>query len=153
MLKFLGGMSREDVIDSNERLRAVRLRLEESYETAKKALVNLMNKYGDSKSQRNIFNRYPLLKIMIKVFIQNDFKFKTIIILNLFQEVVRLETQYWTLVDIPKQEKQETVPSYVMRACSIMEKTQKSGEGVKTTTKLNEEAAERRDRMDRLEGM
>lgn len=61
-------MSREDVIDSNERLRAVRLRLEESYETAKKALVNLMNKYGDSKSQRNIFNRYPLLKIMIKVF-------------------------------------------------------------------------------------
>lgn len=63
-------MSREDVIDSNERLRNVRLRLEESYETAKKALVNLMNKYGDSKSQRNIFNRYPLLKIMIKVFIQ-----------------------------------------------------------------------------------
>lgn len=64
-----------------------------------------------------------------------------------------METQYWTLVDIPKQEKQETVPSYVMRACSIMEKTQKSGEGVKTTTKLNEEAAERRDRMDRLEGI
>lgn len=64
-------MSREDVIDSNERLRNVRLRLEESYETAKKALVNLMNKYGDSKSQRNIFNRYPLLKIMIKVFILN----------------------------------------------------------------------------------
>lgn len=61
-------MSREDVIDSNERLRAVRLRLEESYETAKKALVNLMNKYGDSKTQRNIFNRYPLLKLMIKVF-------------------------------------------------------------------------------------
>lgn len=40
-----------------------------------------------------------------------------------------------------------------MRACSIMEKTQKSGEGVKTTTKLNEEAAERSDRMDRLEGI
>lgn len=67
-------MSREDVIDSNERLRNVRLRLEESYETAKKALVNLMNKYGDSKSQRNIFNRYPLLKIMIKVFIQTFYK-------------------------------------------------------------------------------
>lgn len=26
-----------------------------------------MFKYGESKSQRNIFNRYPLLKIMIKV--------------------------------------------------------------------------------------
>lgn len=54
-------------------------------------------------------------------------------------------------MEIPKQEKQETVPSFVMRACSIMEKTQKSGEGVKTSAKLAEEAAERRERMDRLE--
>lgn len=60
-------MSREELLETNERLRAVRLRLEESYDTAKKALVNLMNKYGDSKSQRNIFNRYPMLKLMIKV--------------------------------------------------------------------------------------
>ena len=38
-----------------------------------------------------------------------------------------------------------------MRACSIMEKTQKSGEGVKTSAKLADEAAERRERMERLE--
>lgn len=56
-------------------------------------------------------------------------------------------------MDIPKQEKQETVPSYVMRACAIMEKTQKSGEGVKTSSKLAEEALERRDRLERLEDM
>ena len=62
-----------------------------------------------------------------------------------------METQYWALIDIPRQEKQETVPSYVMRACSIMEKTQKSGEGVKTSAKLAEEAAEKRERMERLE--
>uniref|UniRef100_A0A182PGR8 Uncharacterized protein n=1 Tax=Anopheles epiroticus TaxID=199890 RepID=A0A182PGR8_9DIPT len=129
-----GGMSREELIETNERLRAVRLRLEESYDTAKKALVNLMNKYGDSKSQRNIFNRYPMLKLMIK-------------------DVIRLETQYWTLVEIPKQEKLETVPAFVLRACSIMEKSQKSGEGVKTSAKLAEEAAERRERMERLETM
>ncbi|SPP87755.1 Hypothetical predicted protein [Drosophila guanche] len=128
------GMTRDEVIETNERLRSLRLRLEESYETAKKALINLMNKYGDSKSQRNMFQRYPMLKLMIK-------------------EVIRLETQYWTLVDIPRQEKQETVPSYVMRACSIMEKTQKSGEGVKTSAKLADEAAERRERMERLEHM
>ncbi|XP_023035539.2 uncharacterized protein LOC6649779, partial [Drosophila willistoni] len=128
------GMTRDEVIETNERLRSLRLRLEESYETAKKALINLMNKYGDSKSHRNIFQRYPMLKLMIK-------------------EVIRLETQYWTLVDIPRQEKQETVPSYVMRACSIMEKTQKSGEGVKTSARLAEEAAERRERMERLEHM
>lgn len=68
-----------------------------------------------------------------------------------FQEVVRLETQYWTLVDIPKQEKQETVPAFVLRACAIMEKTQKSGEGVKTSAKLAEEAQDRRERIERLE--
>ena len=60
-------MSREEVIETNERLRALRLRLEESYDTAKKALITLMNKYGDSKSQRNVFQRYPMLKLMIKV--------------------------------------------------------------------------------------
>ena len=68
-----------------------------------------------------------------------------------FKDVIRLETQYWTLVEIPKQEKLETVPAFVLRACSIMEKSQKSGEGVKTSAKLAEEAAERRERMERLE--
>ena len=68
------------------------------------------------------------------------------------QEVIRLETQYWTLVDIPKQEKQETVPAFVLRACAIMEKTQKSGEGVKTAAKIAEEEEKRRERLERLSG-
>ncbi|PNF40688.1 hypothetical protein B7P43_G02860 [Cryptotermes secundus] len=130
--KNRGGQSKEEVIETNERLRAVRVRLEESYETAKRSLITLMTKYTDSKSVRNVFQRYNLLKAMIK-------------------EVIRLETQYWTLVDIPKQEKQETVPAFVLRACAIMEKTQKSGEGVKTSAKLAEEAENRRERIDRLE--
>ena len=62
-----------------------------------------------------------------------------------------METQYWTLVDIPKQEKQETVPAFVLRACSIMEKTHKSGEGVKTSARLAEEADTKRERIERLE--
>ncbi|GLG94799.1 CLUMA_CG000877, isoform A, partial [Gryllus bimaculatus] len=128
------GQTKEEVIETNERLRAVRQRLDESYDTAKKALVNLMSKYADSKSTRNVFQRYNLLKAMIK-------------------EVIRLETQYWTLVDIPKQEKQETVPAFVLRACSIMEKSQKSGDGVKTSAKLAEEEERRRERIDRLENM
>jgi hypothetical protein len=44
------------------------------------------------------------------------------------------------------------VPAFVLRACTIMEKTQKSGEGVKTSSKLAEEAADRRDRIERLNG-
>lgn len=62
-----GGLTRDEIIETNERLRCVRVRLEESYDTAKKALVNLMNKYGDSKIHKNIFARYPMLKLMIKV--------------------------------------------------------------------------------------
>ncbi|KAH1005265.1 hypothetical protein HUJ04_006280 [Dendroctonus ponderosae] len=126
------GATKEEVIETNERLRAVRVRMDESYDTAKKALVGLMTKYNESKNVHNVFQRYTLLKSMIK-------------------DVTRLETQYWTLVDIPKQEKQETVPAFVLRACSIMEKTQKSGEGVKTSTRLAEEAVEKKERIERLE--
>ena len=54
-------------------------------------------------------------------------------------------------MDIPRQEKQETVPAFVLRACSIMEKTHKSGEGVKTSARLAEEAETKRERIERLE--
>jgi hypothetical protein len=67
------------------------------------------------------------------------------------QEVVRLETQYWALVELPKQDKQEPVPAYVLRACATLEKTQKPGEGVKTSAKLAEEDEKRRERLERLE--
>lgn len=62
-----GGQTKEEVIETNERLRAVRIRLDSSYETAKRALVELMRKYTDSKQVRNVFERYTLLKLMIKV--------------------------------------------------------------------------------------
>ncbi|XP_011503185.1 PREDICTED: kinesin-like protein FLA10 isoform X2 [Ceratosolen solmsi marchali] len=128
------GQTKEEVIETNERLRAVRIRLDGSYETAKRALVELMCKYADSKQVRNVFERYDHLKLMIK-------------------DVIKLETQYWTLVDIPRQEKQETVPVFVLRACAIMEKCHKSGENVKTSTRLAEEADSKRDRIERLENM
>lgn len=55
------------MIETNERLRVVRIRLDGSYEIAKRALVELMCKYTDSKQVRNVFQRYNLLKVMIKV--------------------------------------------------------------------------------------
>ena len=73
------------------------------------------------------------------------------IFLSCPQDVIKLETQYWTLVDIPRQEKQETVPAFVLRACTIMEKSHKSGEGVKTSARLAEEAESKRERIERLE--
>ncbi|XP_050523036.1 uncharacterized protein LOC126895333 [Daktulosphaira vitifoliae] len=130
-LLLRSGQTKEEVIETNERLRAVRIRLEESYDTAKKSLITLMTKYTESKSTRNVFQRYNLLKAMIK-------------------EVIRLETQYWTLVEIPKQEKQETVPSFVLRACGIVEKSQKTSDGVKSATKASEEEEKKRELLERL---
>ncbi|XP_028048576.1 uncharacterized protein LOC105830998 isoform X1 [Monomorium pharaonis] len=138
------GQTKEEVIETNERLRVVRIRLDGSYDTAKRALVELMCKYTDSKQVRNVFQRYNLLKNMIKPELPT---------VSPFQDVIKLETQYWTLVDIPRQEKQETVPAFVLRACSIMEKTHKSGEGVKTSARLAEEAETKRERIERLENM
>jgi len=62
-----GGQTKEELIETNERLRVVRIRLDGSYDTAKRALVELMCKYTDSKQVRNVFQRYNLLKTMIKV--------------------------------------------------------------------------------------
>lgn len=67
------GQTKEEVIETNERLRAVRIRLDESYDTAKKALITLMSKYNDSKNVHNVFQRYNLLKAMIKVKIYSKF--------------------------------------------------------------------------------
>ena len=62
--------------------------------------------------------------------------------------MVRLETQYWTLLDVPKQEKQEPVGVYVLRACVALEKVQ-----VKPSEKSSVENEERtREEKERLEG-
>lgn len=63
--------------------------------------------------------------------------------------MVRLETQYWTLLDVPKQEKAEPVGCYVLRACSSLEKVQ--------LKQIEKAAADNEDRLreekERLEGM
>ncbi|KAK2726263.1 hypothetical protein QYM36_000651 [Artemia franciscana] len=128
-----GDLVRNDVLATNERLRSVRLRLEDSYGIAKRAIQTLHVNYDESKVS-SLFQRYRKLKSMIK-------------------EVVRLEAQYWLLVDTPKQEKQEPVPTYVLRVCIALEKSQKPGEGVKTSAKLAEEEGRRRERTDRLAGL
>ncbi|CAG4993746.1 unnamed protein product [Parnassius apollo] len=68
------GQTKEEVIETNERLRAVRIRLDENYDTAKKALVTLMSRYNESKAERNVFTRYALLKAMIKVLTSEKLK-------------------------------------------------------------------------------
>ncbi|XP_064119945.1 uncharacterized protein LOC135224656 [Macrobrachium nipponense] len=128
------GETRDEAIATNQRLRVVRTRLEESYETAKTALLTLHSQYNHSKTTWNVFTRYSLLKAMIK-------------------EVVRLETEYWQLLDIPRQDKQEPVLTYVLRACAIVEKSQRSLEQQEKTKRADEDEERKRENAQRLNGM
>ena len=65
-IRCAGGQPRDEVISINERLRCVRIRLDESYKTAKRALIQLNAHYNDSKTA-SVLRRYALLKAMIKV--------------------------------------------------------------------------------------
>ncbi|GAB6020817.1 hypothetical protein CHUAL_003473 [Chamberlinius hualienensis] len=125
-----GGQTKDQAVQTSERLRLASAKLNESYDTAKKALRTLHEGYNNSKSIRNFFRRYVTLKLLIK-------------------EVVRLDVQYWLLVEVPKQEKQETVPSYVLRACISLEKSlevTKSGETQASRQKAEDEVRERQAR-------
>ncbi|XP_037084544.1 uncharacterized protein LOC119104912 [Pollicipes pollicipes] len=124
-----GGQSREEVIVLNERLRKVSGLLDSSFCLAKEALLGLHNKYDGAQEGGNVFTRYKQMKLMIK-------------------EVIRLETQYWALVEVPRQEKTEPLPAYVLRACSMLERTKAPRDGAGEET--DEEQLELIDRLDGL---
>ncbi|KAF8787849.1 hypothetical protein HNY73_009408 [Argiope bruennichi] len=80
--------TREGAVQTNERLRLVTGKVSVSYNTVKSALTGLHERYESSKAERNVFRRYALLKGIVK-------------------EVIQLDAQYWLLLDVPKQDKQE----------------------------------------------
>lgn len=84
--------TREGAMQTNERLRLVTGKVSVSYNTVKGALTGLHERYESSKAERNVFRRYALLKHIVK-------------------EVIQLDAQYWLLLDVPKQDKQEQVSS------------------------------------------
>ena len=65
---------------------------------------------------------------------------------------MRLETEYWQLLEVPKQEKQEPVLNYVLRACSIMEKSQRSSESNEKVRRISEDEERKRTNAERLNG-
>ncbi|XP_069159492.1 uncharacterized protein [Procambarus clarkii] len=71
----------------------------------------------------------------------------------MIKEVVRLETEYWQLLEVPRQEKQEPVLAYVLRACSIIEKSQRSQEQAEKANRADEEEERKRENAQRLNGM
>ncbi|KAG0726205.1 hypothetical protein GWK47_004404 [Chionoecetes opilio] len=71
----------------------------------------------------------------------------------MIKEVVRLETEYWQLLEVPRQEKQEPVLAYVLRASSIVEKSQRSHEQAEKTNRADQEEERQRENAQRLNGM
>lgn len=127
--------TREGTIQTNERVRTVTTKIGESYNTVKSSLTTLHERYDASKAERNVLRRYQLLKNMIK-------------------DVIQLDTQYWVLLDVPRQEKQEQVTTYVLRACAALEKAAETREpGKSPAQKQAEEDAKERERKARFEGL
>ena len=69
VLKVAVGESRTTLVEQNERLTQAFRILTESYQLALATLVTLHNKYLRSKEVKNIFNRYTLMREMIKVYL------------------------------------------------------------------------------------
>ena len=61
------GESRTTLLEQNERLTSAFRILTESYQLALTTLVTLQHKYLRSKEVKNVFNRYTLMREMIKV--------------------------------------------------------------------------------------
>ncbi|RWS13325.1 uncharacterized protein B4U79_05228, partial [Dinothrombium tinctorium] len=71
----------------------------------------------------------------------------------MIKSVIKLDTQYWILIEIPKQEKQEAANAYVMRCCSVLEKsTNTRFDGKSPTNKQAEEEQKEKERK-RLDNM
>ena len=68
------------------------------------------------------------------------------------KDVINLDTQYWLLLDVPKQDKQEQVTNYVLRTCTCLEKAGESrtvdGQPPRNTQEEESLAKERKQRLD-----
>ena len=72
-LFFTVGESRTTLVEQNDRLTQAFRILTESYQLALATLVTLHNKYLRSKEVKNIFNRYALMREMIKVNLSHQY--------------------------------------------------------------------------------
>lgn len=77
---------------------------------------------------------------------------------TIVKEVIQLDAQYWLLLDVPKQDKQEQVNVYVLRACAVLEKSSDTRQTSTTDSSKSqaaqqaEEEAREKERKARLEG-
>eukprot|EP00094_Tigriopus_californicus_P004744 TCALIF_04564-PA protein Name:"Protein of unknown function" AED:0.61 eAED:0.61 QI:0/0/0/0.33/1/1/3/0/160 len=94
--------SRDTLVDRYNRATYATRLLEETYQISISNLVTLHNNYMRSKEVKNLFNRYTLLRDMIK-------------------DAVKLESSWWAVAELPKQNRAESIQDYVLRVCSVLE--------------------------------
>lgn len=70
----------------------------------------------------------------------------------MIKAVIKLDTQYWVLIDVPKQEKQEPASTYVMRCCTQVEKSANTRLDGKSAASREVEEDERLKTRKRLDG-
>ncbi|CAN8019464.1 unnamed protein product, partial [Ixodes persulcatus] len=128
--------TREGAVQTSERLFMAQAKVSESYQTVKCALIRLHERYEASKPERNIVRRYALFKA-------------STLRSAMVKDVTCLDTQYWVLLELPRQEKQEQVNAYVLRACATLEKASESRtQDATARAQADEEARERKQRLD-----
>ncbi|KAI6221838.1 hypothetical protein M3Y99_01530400 [Aphelenchoides fujianensis] len=93
--------SREGLITTVYKQYRTRARLLEPYRRLKNALKKMQDDYLESK-ERNVFVRYGHMQAMV-------------------HEVVLLEKQYWSLIDLPAQDISETPNCYVLRIIGMLD--------------------------------
>jgi len=118
--KFINNISdpnRESTITAVYRLLKARERIVESYKRIKGALKKLQNEYLSTKDTVNLISRYSAMKEMVReVFIRIKLVHKYCCLLYCqIVQVVTLEKQYWVLIDVPKQDFNESQVDYITR--------------------------------------
>jgi len=96
-----GNSSRDNLIMTVFKQHRTRAKILEPYRRLKNALKTMQDEYLLSKDN-NFFMRYARMQAMI-------------------HEVIRLEKQYWQLVDIPPQEISESPNAYVLKIMNLLD--------------------------------
>uniref|UniRef100_A0AC34QTK9 Uncharacterized protein n=1 Tax=Panagrolaimus sp. JU765 TaxID=591449 RepID=A0AC34QTK9_9BILA len=96
-----GSSSRDNLIQTVYKQYRTRAKILEPYRRLKNALKTMQDEYLQSKDN-NVFMRYSRMQHMI-------------------HEVIRLEKQYWQLLDLPAQEISESPNSYVQKIMDLLD--------------------------------
>ena len=118
--------SRDTLVERYNRAAYATKFLTETYQICLSTLVTLHNSYLRSKEVKNVLNRYALLRDMIK-------------------EAVRTESSWYSMIEIPKQNRAEPVQDYILRVCTVIEslRVPLAAKDFKETQKEKEERIEK----------